>query len=265
MRRARRALGAIVALVLGACTAERGAVRSYLGAGIPVETLDRHVEERMHALGIPGLSIVFLDGGEVVHRRVLGHANVQDRRPVTDTTIFEAASLSKPVFAYFAMTYVDDGRLDLDRPLHEYLPYPDIAHDARYTRITARMVLSHRSGFPNWRTDYPDSALFLAFEPGTDYRYSGEGYQYLALVLKAIEGTTWAGLDSAFRARVTEPLGMTRTVFLQDAVSAANKAEPYGRDGAWTRIRTTIRTASCGSSSARPRRCTRKPVTSPGG
>lgn len=181
----------MLALLLGACSTDAGTVRSYLGIGIPVAALDRHLEQRMRDLGIPGLSIVFLDAGEVVHHRVLGYANVQDRRPVDASTIFEAASISKPVFAHFAMTYVDDGRLDLDRPLHEYLPYPDIAHDERYTRITARMVLSHRSGFPNWRTDFADSALFLAFEAGTAYRYSGEGYQYLAMVLKEIEGTTW--------------------------------------------------------------------------
>ncbi|MCC5842275.1 MAG: beta-lactamase family protein, partial [Opitutales bacterium] len=151
-----------------------------------------------------------------------------------NATIFEAASISKSVFAAFVMTFVDEGRLNLDRPLHEYLPYVDIEHDERYRNITARMVLSHRSGFPNWRTDYSDHQLFLAFEPGSDFLYSGEGYQYLAMVLKELEGATWEGLDATFRARVTEPLGMTRTVFMLDAVTEKDKAEPYGRDGSWT-------------------------------
>lgn len=208
-------------------------IDSYFGFDIPKSDIDAHLEAEMERLAIPGMSVAFINNGQVVHHRTMGYANVEEQLPVTDKTIFEAASLSKSVFAYFVMQYVDAGLLELDVPLYTYLPYPDIAHDERYKKITARMVLSHRTGFPNWRTDLPDDQLTIAFEPGTEFLYSGEGYQYLAMVLKHLNNTTWEGLEAQFQANVTAPLGMERTVFIQDDFSKANKAEPYDEDGTW--------------------------------
>ena len=132
----------------------------------------------------------------------MGYADVEEKLPITAETIFEGASLSKSVFAFFVLTYVEEGKLSLDKPLYEYLPYDDIDHDDRYKKIIARMVLSHRSGFPNWRRDEADGKLKIKFEPGTQYHYSGEGYQYLAMVLRHIEGTDWNGLEAAFQTKV---------------------------------------------------------------
>ena len=137
------------------------------------------------------------------------------------------------IFAFFVMKYVEEGRLDLDKPLYEYLPYPDIAYDDRYKKITARMVLSHRSGFPNWRENEKDKKLKIKFEPGTDYEYSGEGYQYLALVLKHIEKTDWNGLKASFQKKVVEPLNMKQTVFIQTPYTKEHKAEPYDKNRKW--------------------------------
>ncbi|MEO0584514.1 MAG: serine hydrolase domain-containing protein, partial [Bacteroidota bacterium] len=128
---------------------------------------------------------------------------------------------------------VEEGKLDLDQPLYTYLPYPDIAYDERYKQITARMVLCHRTGFPNWRSDHPENKLFLKFDPGTDFNYSGEGYQYLAKVLKHIEGTDWEGLEARFQEKVAQPFGLQHTVFIQDAYAMAHKAEGYDEQGAW--------------------------------
>src|SRR5688500_20332793 len=118
----------------------------------------------MKALNIPGLSIAFIEDGKVWHHKTMGYGNVEKKLPVTDKTIFEGASISKSIFAFFVMTYVEEGKLDLDRPLFEYLPYPDIAHDERYKKITARMILSHRSGFPNWREHESDKKLKIKFD-----------------------------------------------------------------------------------------------------
>lgn len=127
------------------------------------------------------------------------------------------------------MTFVEDGTLSLDKPLFEYLPYTDIDYDERYKKITARMVLSHRSGLPNWRDDYDENKLFLKFDPGTDYFYSGEGYQYLALVLKNSLNTNWAGLEEEFQRRVAIPLEMTHTKFIQDDFIREHKVKPYDK------------------------------------
>ena len=111
--------------------------------------------------------------------------NVDTRAVLDEQSIFEAASLSKPVFAYFVMKLVDKGQLNLDTPLYKYMPYPDIEKDERYKFITARMVLTHQTGLPNWRYfDLADSSmhikrgdLYLKFTPGTNFSYSGEAYR----------------------------------------------------------------------------------------
>lgn len=131
------------------------------------------------------------------------------------------------------MKFVEEGKLDLDKPLYEYLSYPDIAHDDRYKKITGRMVLSHRSGFPNWRENEDDKKLKIKFEPGTNYEYSGEGYQYLAMVLKHIEGTDWNGLETIFQDKVAKPIGMEHTVFIPTPYTNKNKAEPYNNQSQW--------------------------------
>lgn len=208
-------------------------VKNYNGSSISVDTLDNYFKSRMQNLNIPGLAIAFINEGKVVYHRTMGYANVEEKVKVTDKTIFEGASLSKSVFACFVMTYVEEGKLDLDKPLYQYLPYPEIADDERYKKINARMVLSHRSGFSNWREDEEDKKLKLKFEPGTEFLYSGEGYQYLAMILKHIEGTDWNGLEAAFQNRIARPLGMEHTVFIQTPYTLAHKAEPYDGNAKW--------------------------------
>lgn len=110
----------------------------------------------MESLNMPALSIAIINDGKVVYHRVKGYANKEKKILADSNSIFEGASISKSVFGFFVMTFVEDGILDLDKPLYEYLPNPDIENDERYKKINARMVLSHRSGFPNWRYDYPD-------------------------------------------------------------------------------------------------------------
>lgn len=133
-----------------------------------------------------------------------------------DETVFRAASLSKPVLAWIALLLVKEGRLDLDRPFST-LPEPpltslpdwaDLADDPRWKAITARHVLTHGTGFPNWRRQLPDRRLRILFDPGTRFSYSGEGYRLLQHVVERIAG---ADLESLAAARVFRPLGMTRT------------------------------------------------------
>ncbi len=100
-------------------------------------------------------------------------------------TCFYAASLAKPLFAYIVMQLVDEGKIDLDKPLYTYLPkplpeydkYKDLAGDDRYKLITAQICLDHTTGFPNWRENNPhnNNKLEIFFKPGARYSYSGEG------------------------------------------------------------------------------------------
>lgn len=196
---------------------------------IRMADLDLFLDKQMAEQDIPGISLVVFNKDEILHHATKGFADIENNIPVSENTIFEAASLSKPLFAYFIMKYVDVGLLDLDRPLHEYLPYEDIEFDERYKRITARMILSHTSGFPNWRTDH-EGKLFISFEPGTNYQYSGEGFQYLAKVLAHLLNTNDLGLEQAYQKEVAKPLGLETTKFLQDMNNLTNKAQPH-KDG----------------------------------
>ena len=208
-------------------------VKNYKLVNISKDSIDSYLESRMEELNIPGLSFAIINDAKVVHHNVFGFSNLEEKIPVSEKTIFEGASLSKSVFAFFVMKYVEEGRLELDKPLYKYLPYSDIAYDERYKKITARMILSHRSGFPNWRADEEDKMLRIKFEPGTDYLYSGEGYQYLALVLRHLEGNDWNGLEAAFQNKVAKPLELEHTVFLQNPYIKAHKAEPYDVNKKW--------------------------------
>lgn len=218
---------------LTSCSNQQDAVASYSGFKIEKKTLDQHLQSKMQEFNIPGLSIAIINHGEVVYHNTLGVSDVDKQTPVSASTIFEGASISKSVFAFFVMTFVEEGKLDLDKPLFEYMPHPDITNDPAYEKITARMVLSHRSGLPNWREDEEGEILKTQFEPDSGFLYSGEGYQYLAMVLKHIEKTDWTGLEEMFQKRIAEPIGLEHTVFIQTPYTRNHKAEPYDEDGKW--------------------------------
>ncbi|CAM4356525.1 serine hydrolase domain-containing protein [Gillisia limnaea] len=203
------------------------------GFDVKTDSINTFLKSRMDSLNIPGLSIAVINDSKVVYHETFGFANLEKKIPITEKTIFEGASISKSVFAFFVMKFVEEGKLDLDKPLFEYLPYEDIAYDDRYKKITARMVLSHRSGFPNWRENEEDKKLKIKFEPDTDYEYSGEGYQYLAMVLKQIEDTDWNGLEMLFQKKVAKPLKLEHTVFIPTSYTNEHKAEPYNNQCEW--------------------------------
>jgi CubicO group peptidase (beta-lactamase class C family) len=167
---------------------------------------DVSLEALMVRVGIPGLTIAVLEGGELVRDDVFGVESVETGEPVTSETLFEAASLSKPVFAYMVLRMVERGDLELDQPLHEILEYERFAGDPRALQLTPRLVLSHQTGLPNWGRDPLE---FLA-EPGERFGYSGEGYLYLQKCLEKMTGKT---LDELARREVFGPLGMTRSRF----------------------------------------------------
>lgn len=169
--------------------------------------LEKVVPELMDEGAIPGLSMALVRDGEKVWNLFRGVCDRKSGKKVEADTIFEAASLSKPVFAYAVLKMVERGELELDRPLAEYWTYEDIAHDERHRQITAHMVLSHTPGLPNWRGERLE---FIA-DPGEKFRYSGEGFIYLQKVIEFLSGTK---LDEWAREHVFEPLGMERSRYV---------------------------------------------------
>lgn len=165
---------------------------------------------------VPGLSIALIRGGKVFWHQGFGVMNAETKEPVRDGTVFEAASLSKPVFAYAVLKLVDDGKLSLDQPLSTYLPDAYVPNDPRANLITARMVLDHTTGFQNEVT--PGRPLKIYFAPGEKFSYSGEGFLYLQKVVERITGEP---LEAFIKRTVFGPLGMTSSSFVwQDGFEA---------------------------------------------
>jgi len=189
----------------------------------PPPKLDAQVTQLMNSAQVPGMSMAIVNGDDV-RVQTFGVTNAKTGQHVTDKTVFEAASLSKTVFAYAVMKLVEQGRLDLDKPLSQYVREPFI-NDPRVDKITARVVLSHRTGFPNWRRDKP---LQILFEPGTRFSYSGEGYVYLQ---RAVEAITNEPFDTFMRRTVFEPLGMTDSSYVWQPAYETQKAWSHDETG----------------------------------
>jgi CubicO group peptidase (beta-lactamase class C family) len=197
-----------------------------------VSNLEAEMPVLLAEAEVPGLSVAVILDGETVRAEGFGvrRADAAEAGEVGPDTVFGAASLTKPVFAYAVMKLVDEGLIDLDRPLVEYLDYEDLAHDERARAITTRMVLSHTTGLPNWRprhwTDDP-GPLATEFEPGERWQYSGEGMVYLQRVVEELTGRP---LDEILTERVFEPLGMTRSGLLWQEEWEADYALPHRSD-----------------------------------
>jgi len=174
--------------------------------------------------GVPGASVARL-GGSGINADAFGLRDVASRLSTTTTTIFEAGSLSKPLFAYAVMGLVDQGRLDLHKSLDAYLPEPYPIADPRGSTITAHQVLTHTSGLPNWRSG-DKGPLALSFAPGTAYQYSGEDFYFLQTVTEQITGLSTA----QFMRQSMDKLGMQHSSYVWRDAYAADCARPYGRD-----------------------------------
>lgn len=188
-------------------------IRLENGKQILFTRMDAFLRSQMDSIGIPGLSFAVINDDQIVYHRTLGVSNVDTHQQVSEETIFDGASMTKTPFALLVMRLAEKGILDLDRPLYKYLPYPDIAHDKRYKLITARMVLSHTTGFPNWRFFNKDGKLDIKFTPGTQTQYSGEGYEYLANVIAHLMKIKKNDLQELFNEEIAKPLGMDKTFF----------------------------------------------------
>ncbi len=210
-------------------------IRTFNGHVISKAKIDAFIEHQMDSLKMPGLSIAFVNDDQLVYYRAVGVKNNKTLEKVSDATIFDAASMSKTVFSFFAMKMIDEGLFDLDTPLHRYMEYSDIAYDDRYKSITARMVLSHTSGFPNWRFlnqqgNYdPKGKLTIQFEPGTKFQYSGEGYEYLAKVIAYLKGVQKNELQGLISKTVFEPLAMKKSSFVWNDYIEKHRADGHFR------------------------------------
>jgi len=214
-------LTASSALLATACA--RPSESAISSKGAPVERLD--IPSLLQLASVPGMAVATVHGDDVaVEGFGVRRAGTGDK--VSGDTVFEAASLSKPIFASIVMQLAAEGMLDLTRPLASYLPLPNPS-DERAGRITATHVLSHSSGWRNWRNSR-DVALTADFEPGSKFSYSGEGYFFLQRVIEKLSGQ---GLSRLARDRVFEPLGMKTSGYIWRPDIEAALASPHTNRG----------------------------------
>jgi CubicO group peptidase (beta-lactamase class C family) len=206
------------------------------GGTISSAEFEAFIAETMAEAGVTGLSCAIINDSEIVYQKAFGLKDAEAGTPNDEETIFAAASFSKPVFAYLVMLLAEEGVIDLDKPLYEYLSQPlpdypayaDLQNDARYRQITARMALSHSTGFPNWRFLTQDGELSISFPPGTRYSYSGEGIVLLQMVVEEITGR---GLEALAQEKVFGPLAMTHSSYVWQEDYEDNYALPHDEYG----------------------------------
>lgn len=201
------------------------------GSTIAEITVDKRVETLVDTADVTGLTVTLFNQDTVVYQKAFGYSNFIKKDSLSINDVFYGASLSKAVFGFIVAQLANEGLIDLDKPLQEYLDVPipkmqfnrewrafkELGDDDRYKTITARMCLSHTTGFPNWRwisrtgEFEPEGKIKFYFEPGSDYSYSGEGIRLLQIVVEQILGK---GLEQLAQERVFLPLGMDMTSYV---------------------------------------------------
>lgn len=195
------------------------------------------------------MGVAVIEDGRVTMAKVYGQRG--PGVPATDTTLFNLASLTKPVTAELILRLASAGKLSLDEPMARYWVDPDIASDARRDLLTPRIALNHQTGFPNWRNENDAGGrLTFRFDPGTAFGYSGEGYDYLGRFAEKRLGRSFESLAEEY---VFAPIGMKRTSYssrgwMRDQLaipldSAGRWAEPQASDsGKWNGANNLITT-----------------------
>jgi CubicO group peptidase (beta-lactamase class C family) len=155
---------------------------------VPTKSFEHDIKDILLQEKVPALGLGIIDNGQLTHIKVVGKENLPYN------AIFKVASLTKPVTALVALALISDGKLGLDEPLNKYWIDPDLKNDLRVQKLTPRIILSHQTGFPNWRYLTESKKLQFEFEPAAKFQYSGEGFEYLRKALEVKFHKAWKNL-----------------------------------------------------------------------
>jgi CubicO group peptidase (beta-lactamase class C family) len=209
------------------------------GGRISSQNIDRLINDLIAKAKVTGLALSILNDNRTVYTKTYGYKNKEKQQLLDTSTVLYGASFSKAVFALLTLKLVDDGTLNLDKPLYQYLDkplpeyedYADLAGDERWKLITARMCLSHTTGFQNLRfinartgAFDPNGKLAIYFQPGTKYGYSGEGLKLLQLTIEKVTGKD---LESIAIEKIFKPIGMSRSSYVWQQSFEDNFAYPH--------------------------------------
>lgn len=190
--------------------------------------------ESMKRHQVAGAAFALIRSGELAHTGFCGVADLEEDRPVDASTHFEIASLTKTVFARCILQLEDRGLLRLDRPLREYSDEPLPTDDPAFRDVTARDVLTHATGLPNWG----DAPLPLLFAPGTGFGYSGKAYTFLQNVVEKITGSR---IDVLLQDEIFNPLGMKNAAMIWTGPLNRTLSRTFDADGVIEPLRSSCR------------------------
>ena len=217
-----------VALLLPGCNTPKPSINPRVEAAL--DSLQLLVDE----YGIPVFQYCYFSPDGELHGLVCAQDTVFDiPQPIGEESIFQAASLSKPVFAYIVMKMVDAGEIDLDRPVADYTDIDRFEDKEMARRLTPRIVLSHQTGLPNWAAgpssdEWPTSTITFKYPADSCFAYSGEGYAFLQRAVEAIKG---APLDEIARREVFEPFDMPHTSYAWQPAYDSTALVGFNREG----------------------------------
>jgi CubicO group peptidase (beta-lactamase class C family) len=194
--------------------------------------VDAAVQRLMQAAHVTGAGIALFHDGRIAYLKAYGLRDREKNLPLTPDSVMTSASLNKAAFATMVMRLVQAGKLDLDKPIGQYLPeplpeyprYTDLSGDERWKKLTLRILLSHTSGFPNWRWFEDDRKLHIHFDPGSRYAYSGEGIDLAQFVVETVTGKS---VSSLMDENLHRPLHMTRTSMVWEPRFESDFANGY--------------------------------------
>jgi CubicO group peptidase (beta-lactamase class C family) len=235
------ALALLAAAPAGAAPPARPAViHGFDGRSVRPETIDAEARRLMAAAHVNGLAMAVIDDGRVVYVNSWGHRNVEKGLPLQRDTVMYGASITKFVFGYLVMQLVEEGKVDLDKPIRDYLPrplweyddgyYASLKDDPRWEKLTLRMLLTHSAGFNNFAFMEPDEKIHIHFEPGSRYSYSGDG---IILAQRVLEWGLGIDVEAEMQRRIWDRFGMTRTSLRWRPEWNANLADGYALDGSF--------------------------------
>ncbi|PTB97107.1 serine hydrolase [Marivirga lumbricoides] len=193
----------------------------------PIFENNAEMEQWLKENKVPTLGLGLIENGALKQIQVFGEIKAGISAPYN--TIFNVASLTKPVTAMVTLKLVSAGQWDLDEPIYKYWIDPDLKNEDRIKKLTTRHILSHQTGFPNWRENNENGKLHFEFTPGTQYQYSGEGFEYLR---KALEKKFDKSLNQLATELIFEPLKMTDTQYIwNEATDESRVALGYDKEG----------------------------------
>jgi CubicO group peptidase (beta-lactamase class C family) len=199
-----------------------------------IDRISRRVRREMRRLDIPGFAIAVIEDQSILWEAYYGVENTETKRPITGNTVFRVGSITKLFTAIEVMRLRDDGLVDLDAPIEEYLPGFRVQRRFETEEpITARNLLTHRSGLPRngtlpmWYWDPGTAVLrelvasledaFAVAPPWTRYKYSNIGYVTLGLLIEELRGGLW---PYTMQRRLLRPIGMDSSALLSEQLPA---------------------------------------------